>query len=103
MTHLALEDPVMLSSLEGETKDLAELLIGHGADSHVTNVDGRTALFFAVYFRRRGLIAVLQPHGLTMDTRDQCNMTPAGHVRITSSELQVAPADLDLDRSWRIQ
>ncbi|KAL4755848.1 Pfs, NACHT and Ankyrin domain protein [Aspergillus foveolatus] len=57
----------MLDAKETEAQSMAELLIGHGADHHATNLDGCTALFFAVRFQRRGLAVVLQRQGLALN------------------------------------
>ncbi|KAL3429980.1 ankyrin repeat-containing domain protein [Aspergillus tetrazonus] len=64
--QMSIPENTMLDEKETEAQDMAELLIEHGADHHATNLDGCTALFFAVRFQRRGLAVVLQRHGLAL-------------------------------------
>ncbi|KAB8275312.1 hypothetical protein BDV30DRAFT_207771 [Aspergillus minisclerotigenes] len=75
---------------------MAELLISHGADPHVTNFEGRTALFPAVSLHHNALVAFLQQAGLTMDKRDNCDMTPAMHLSVHSNNI-LSPIDQEIE------
>ena len=50
-------------------KDIAELLIQHGANVNATTPDGKTALMFAAMFNQLAVVDCLLAHGADIEAR----------------------------------
>jgi len=58
------------------TRDVAELLLGKGADLRARNTKGQTALHFAAIFGRRDVAELLVARGAEVNARADNGMTP---------------------------
>ncbi|KAL5047499.1 hypothetical protein BDW71DRAFT_206256 [Aspergillus fruticulosus] len=94
--QMGIPETAALSQEEREAQCMAELLIGHGADPHAVNVDGCTALFFAVRFQRRGLAVVLQQHGLTLNMSEIEMLENSSSSQHSGHETNWPDPDMDL-------
>ncbi|KAE8368967.1 ankyrin repeat-containing domain protein [Aspergillus caelatus] len=81
---------------EEDLRAMAELLVSYGADLHITNSDGQTALFPAVSHHHKALVAFLQQAGLSMDKQDNDGMTPTMHLSVHSNHT-LSPFDQELE------
>jgi ankyrin repeat protein/predicted Ser/Thr protein kinase len=94
--------PLHLAALEGQA-NIATLLIGHGTDVNIKNMDGTTPLHWAAYEGHFEVVEVLIKHGADVNAEEYDEATPlhwaayAGHAKVAKLLIKRG-ADVNAER-----
>jgi|UniRef100_K3XAA5 ankyrin repeat protein len=77
--YVSIDDgwPLLLWAIKANQPECLEFLLAKGANFHIGDSSGNTALHKAAYLGHELLVRILIKHGATVDARNLTNQTPA--------------------------